>query len=181
MPCKQGRISLFAAKVQNPQHIQTVVKFAAQHNIKLVIKNTGHDFLGRSSAPYSLQILTQGLRNISLVDAFIPTVPEGVTPSKSIRAVTIGAGVQLREVYAYLGSKGAMVVGGSSNTVGIAGGYIQGGGHSILGWLHGMASDNALEFQVVLADVRLFATSYQLGVFSYLILIQYLCYVLFYC
>lgn len=46
-----------------------------------------------------------------------------------------------------------MAVGGSSNTIGVAGGYIQGGGHSFLSWLHGMASDNVLEFQVVLADV----------------------------
>jgi FAD/FMN-containing dehydrogenase len=154
-PCKQGRISLFSVIAQTAEHIQTAVKFAAHHNIKLVIKNTGHDFLGRSSAPHSLQILTHGFKNISVVDGFVPRMPAGTATSEKIKAVTLGAGVQLREMYAYLGSKGLMVVGGASNTVGVAGGYVQGGGHSYLGWMHGMASDNVLEFQVVLADVRL--------------------------
>ncbi|KAJ5991062.1 hypothetical protein N7522_011269 [Penicillium canescens] len=161
-PCKQGRISLFSVIAQTAEHIQAAVKFAAHHNIKLVIRNTGHDFLGRSSAPHSLQIFTHGFKNISVADEFVPKTPAGTAMSEKIKAVTLGAGVQLREMYAYLGSKGLMVVGGASNTVGVAGGYIQGGGHSFLGWMHGMASDNALEFQVVLADGSLvFANAYQ--------------------
>ena len=74
---------------------------------------------------------------------------------ESIKAVTLGAGVQQHEMYSFLGSKGVMVVRGSANTVGVAGRYVQGGGHSYLGWLREMASDNALEFQVVLANVSL--------------------------
>jgi hypothetical protein len=144
---------LFSAEVQTSQHIQAVVKFGAQHNLKLTIKNTGHDFLGRSSAPHSLQIFTHQLRNISVHDSFVPFVPSHIRAPKGVKAVTLGAGVQLRETYEYLSTQGLMVVGGSSNTVGEAGGYIQGGGHSIMGWLHGMASDNPLEFQVVIADV----------------------------
>jgi hypothetical protein len=59
-------------------------------------------------------------------------------------------------MYEYLATQGVMVVGGSSNTVGIAGGYIQGGGHSIMGWIAGLGSDNALEFTLVTASVRPF-------------------------
>jgi hypothetical protein len=44
-------------------------------------------------------------------------------------------------------------VAGFSSTVGAAGGYIQGGGHSILGPWKGLASDHALQFSVVTADV----------------------------
>jgi FAD/FMN-containing dehydrogenase len=91
---------------------------------------------------------------MSVADEFVPKTPDGYAMSEKIKTVTLGAGVQLHEMYAYLGSKGLMAVGGASSTVGAAGGYLQGGGHSFLGWLHGMASDNALEFQVVLADVR---------------------------
>ncbi|KAJ5776175.1 uncharacterized protein N7511_001186 [Penicillium nucicola] len=161
-PCKQGRISLFSIIAQTAEHIQAAVKFAAHHNIKLVVKNTGHDFLGRSSAPHSLQIFTHGFKDISIADQFLPKTSDGTATSENIKTVTLGAGVQLHEMYAYLGSKGLMVTGGASNTVGVAGGYIQGGGHSFLGSLHGMASDNALEFQVVLADGSLvFANSYQ--------------------
>ncbi|OJD28574.1 hypothetical protein ACJ73_00015 [Blastomyces percursus] len=35
-------------------HIQQVVRFAQEQNIRLVIRNTGHDILGRSTAPESL-------------------------------------------------------------------------------------------------------------------------------
>ncbi|KAF7179305.1 hypothetical protein CNMCM7691_008238 [Aspergillus felis] len=58
MPCQQGRISLYSAVVQNARHIQEAVRFAKQHNIRLAIKNSGHDFHGRSAAPNPLQILT---------------------------------------------------------------------------------------------------------------------------
>lgn len=68
-------------------------------------------------------------------------------------AVTLGAGIQLYDMYEWLGEHGIMIVGGSSHGVGVAGGYIQGGGHSLLAAIRGMASDNALEFSVVTADV----------------------------
>ncbi|CAG8585820.1 unnamed protein product, partial [Penicillium salamii] len=161
-PCKQGRIPLLSVKVKEAKHIQEAVKFAAKHNLKLVIKNSGHDFIGRSSAPNSLQIFTHDMKEISIVDEFVPTVPVNTGTPPSTKAVKLGAGVQLHEMYSYLGSKGVMVVAGTANTVGITGGYIQGGGHSLLGWLHGMASDNALEFEVVLADGSLIvANDYQ--------------------
>ena len=159
LPCGQGRIPLYSAAVKTARHIQAVVKFAAKHNVKLAIKNTGHDFLGRSTAPSSLQIFTGNMKEIDLTDSFVPAVPTGTAPPRGVRAVTVDAGVQLGELYEYLGAKGAMVVGGFSRTVGMAGGYIQGGGHSAMGWLYGMASDNALEFQVVLADVWLLIVS----------------------
>ncbi|GES65794.1 hypothetical protein ATEIFO6365_0012018600 [Aspergillus terreus] len=161
-PCAQGRISLYSAVVKTASHIQAVVRFAAKFNIKLVIKNTGHDFLGRSSAPNSLQLFTHNMKDITVVPNFMPTVPDGVTPPPGVNAVTIAPGVQLHEMYKYLGARNLMVVAGSANTVGFAGGYVQGGGHSLLGWLHGMASDNVLEFQVVPADGSLvYANAYQ--------------------
>lgn len=100
-PCEQGRLSLFSAEVQTAQHIQTVVKFAARYNIKLVIRNTGHDFLGRSSAPRSLQILTHFMKDISISDEFVPTVPPGLPPPDGTNAITVSAGVQLREMYTF--------------------------------------------------------------------------------
>ena len=93
------------------------------------------------------------MKNITVIDSFVPSVPSSMTAPSGVKAVTVGAGVQLHEMYAYLGTQGVIVVGGSSNTVGIAGGYIQGGGHSIMGWIAGMASDNALEFKLVSASV----------------------------
>ncbi|KAL5366646.1 hypothetical protein BJX96DRAFT_182881 [Aspergillus floccosus] len=160
--CARGRISLYSAVVETASHIQAVVRFAAKFNIKLVIKNTGHDFLGRSAAPNSLQLFTHNMKDITVVPNFTPSVPDGVIAPPGVEAVTVAPGVQLHEMYKYLGARKRMVVAGSANTVGFAGGYVQGGGHSVLGWLHGMASDNVLEFQVVLADGSLvYANAYQ--------------------
>ena len=153
VPCGQGRVSLYSAEVESAADIQATVEFASKYNIKLAIKNTGHDFLGRSSAPDSLQISTYKMKSVTVVNNFTPSVPAGTNAPPGVKAVTVGAGVQLHDMYAYLGTQGVMVVGGSSNTVGIAGGYIQGGGHSLMGWIAGMASDNALEFTLVTANV----------------------------
>lgn len=67
--------------------------------------------------------------------------------------MTVEAGVSLKELYAAAGARNRTLVAGSSYTVGAAGGFIQGGGHSPIGTWKGMASDNALEFQVVTANV----------------------------
>jgi FAD/FMN-containing dehydrogenase len=124
------------------------------HNLRLVIKNTGHDLLGRSSAPESLQIWTHKLKDMTFIDNFLPEGLDGGMNGYG-PAVTIGAGVQLRELYETVGAKGLLVATGLANTVGAAGGHIQGGGHSPLGTWKGMASDNALEFKVVTSSVGL--------------------------
>ncbi|KAK5998693.1 putative FAD-linked oxidoreductase [Cladobotryum mycophilum] len=145
--CGQGRVSLYSALVEKAEHIQVAVCFARDHNLRLAIKNSGHCFLGRSSAPESLQISTYKMKTIQFVDKFVPAgAPRGVSATS---AVTIGAGVQLNELYTAVGKRNLTVVAGLSHTVGAAGGYIQGGGHSPLGEWKGMASDNALEFKVV--------------------------------
>jgi FAD/FMN-containing dehydrogenase len=151
-PCGQGRISLFSAVVRKPAHIQAAVKFASRHNIRLAIKNTGHCYLGRSSAPESLQILTTNMKNISFVDSFRPQGCGSAAKSEG-PAVTIAAGVFVKDLYRALGEKNLTAVIGLAHTVGAAGGYIQGGGHSPLGWWKGLAADNALEFTVVTAKV----------------------------
>jgi FAD/FMN-containing dehydrogenase len=91
------------------------------------------------------------MKDILFVDDFMPKgAPEGGSEGP---AVTIAAGVALQELYAALGKRGRIAVAGAAHTVGAAGGYIQGGGHSFLGPWKGMASDNALQFTVVTADV----------------------------
>ena len=147
--CGQGRISLYSAVVRKPAHIQAAVRFIKKHNVRLAIKNTGHCYLGRSVAPDSLQILTHNLKGIEFVDDFKPKGCSNDTGYGS--AVTMGAGVQLKELYTTLGERNLTAVLGAAHTVGAAGGYIQGGGHSPLGPWKGMAADNALEFTVVTA------------------------------
>ncbi|KAL4942287.1 hypothetical protein BDV06DRAFT_211952 [Aspergillus oleicola] len=159
-PCGQGRISLYSTVAKSTSDIQETVRFAKGHDLRLVIKNSGHCFLGRSTAPESLQILTNGLKDIEIIDEF---VSEGAPSGQSEGpAVTVAAGVSLQELYRALRDKKRVAVAGVSHTVGVAGGYIQGGGHSPLGPWKGMASDNALQFTVVTADGDLVvANNYQ--------------------
>jgi FAD/FMN-containing dehydrogenase len=92
------------------------------------------------------------MKDIQLSDNFKPA---GAPKHKSEdSAVTIGAGVSLQELYPAAGKQGKTVVVGVSHTVGAAGGYIQGGGHSFLGPWKGMSTDNVLEYTVVTADVH---------------------------
>ncbi|KAL1851550.1 hypothetical protein Plec18167_002752 [Paecilomyces lecythidis] len=158
--CGQGRISLYSVKAQTVAQVQRAVRFANEHDLRVVIKNTGHDFLGRSSAPESLQIMTHSMQNIQVVDDFVPEGAPGNRGEGS--AVTMEAGMQLPKLYRTVALHNRTVVAGSSHTVGAVGGYIQGGGHSPFGAWGGLASDNALEFEVVTANGSIvIANSYQ--------------------
>ncbi|KAJ5422931.1 FAD-binding domain-containing protein, partial [Penicillium cf. griseofulvum] len=155
MNCDQGRISLYSAMVKSVEHIQKSIEFAKDKNLRVAIRNTGHDLAGRSSAPNSFQIFTNGLKDIQYVDNFFPVGALDYNSKSHGPAVTIGAGVLVTELYAAAAAGEYTVVAGISGTVGVAGGLIQGGGISILSPLRGLASDNALQFEVVTADGEL--------------------------
>lgn len=139
--------------VKPVKQIQKVIRFAKKHDLRLAIKNTGHSFLGQSTAPESIQLFTFNMKDITFTDNFIPRNCDHGKGYGS--AVTYGAGVQLRQLYDALASKGLMAVGGYSATVGAAGGFIQGGGHGALSPWKGLAADNVLEFTLVNADVSI--------------------------
>jgi len=68
--------------------------------------------------------------------------------------MTIAAGSQMKEIYAEASRHKVTVVGGFDPNVGI-GGYITGGGHSIISPTYGLASDHLVEVQLVTPDGRL--------------------------
>jgi len=63
-------------------------------------------------------------------------------------AVTAAAGSQMMELYQFTDTYNQTVVGGGGATVSL-GGYVTGGGHSILAPRHGLAADQVLEMEVV--------------------------------
>lgn len=74
----------------------------------------------------------------------------------------MGAGVQGYEAYTAAHARGLLVVGGECPTVGLAGGFTSGGGHSSFSSIYGMAADQALEWEIVTADgIHLIATPTQ--------------------
>nr|L7WR40.1 RecName: Full=FAD-linked oxidoreductase notD'; AltName: Full=Notoamide biosynthesis cluster protein D'; Flags: Precursor [Aspergillus versicolor]AGC83575.1 oxidoreductase [Aspergillus versicolor] len=147
-PCGQGRIPRYSAMVETTEQAQKAIRFARERRLRLVIKNTGHDSGGRSSAVDSFQILTQRLKDISFIEEFTPTLAETRGPS-----VRIGAGVLTKELYAVADEHGYTAMGGECATVGVAGGYIQGGGVSTaLTPMMGLAADLVQEFEVISAE-----------------------------
>ncbi|AEO56743.1 hypothetical protein MYCTH_2125728 [Thermothelomyces thermophilus ATCC 42464] len=113
-PCTLGNYVVYAVEAQSAADIIAAVKFAKQNNIRFVIRNTGHDYLGRSTGAGAL--------------SFREWKGKDYTGS----AVKLGAGVQGFQVLSAALEKKQVVVGGECPTVGIAGGYTQGGGHSAL-------------------------------------------------
>ncbi|KAL3472344.1 FAD-binding domain-containing protein [Aspergillus californicus] len=145
--CKQGRIPLYAVMARSAQDVQAAVRFTRSKNLHVAIRNTGHDGIGRSSGPNSLQINVSRLKEIQFTDEFL--LQGGNEPQGS--AVTVGAGVLGMELLAPARVQGLNVITGTCSSVGAAGGFLQGGVTSLLGPAYGMSSDNALEFNIVTA------------------------------
>ncbi|KAI0469377.1 FAD/FMN-containing isoamyl alcohol oxidase-like protein MreA [Xylaria cf. heliscus] len=141
--CSSGNLAQYALNINGPTDVITGIQFAQGHNIRLTIKNTGHDFLGRSAGASSLALWTHNLKNITFLN-YSSTAYSGP-------AVRIGAGVEYDDLYPVASARGLRVVGGSCPTVGVVGGFTQGGGHGPLGSIYGLAADQVLEWEVVTA------------------------------
>ncbi|KAH8667097.1 FAD/FMN-containing isoamyl alcohol oxidase MreA [Xylariales sp. PMI_506] len=139
--CVIGTYVQYAVNVSNPDHISKTLKFAHEKNIRLVVRNTGHDYLGKSTGAGGLAIWTHNMKAIEKLDwnSYLYSGP----------AIKMGAGIQGFEALAFADAYGLAVITGYCPTVGIAGGYVQGAGHGGLVSKYGLATDNALEFEVV--------------------------------
>ena len=113
-----------AVAARRAADIAAAVDFARDNGQGLVIKGTGHDYLGRSSAPGSLLVWTHHMRDITVHDAFIPAGCGG----PGVPAITVGAGTRWLEAYQAAAGQGRYVQGGGCTSVGAAGGFTQGGG-----------------------------------------------------
>ncbi|KAK7973254.1 hypothetical protein PG988_007388 [Apiospora saccharicola] len=141
-PCTTGTDAVYVINATEVSDIQEGIRFAVKKNIRLVIRNTGHDYLGKSTGAHSLSIWTHNLKSMKLLDHYSSSEYTGP-------AVKLGAGVESLEAYKFADSYGLVVVGGNCPTVAMGGGYIQGGGHGPLASRHGLAADQVLEMEVV--------------------------------
>ncbi|KKY38237.1 putative 6-hydroxy-d-nicotine oxidase [Diaporthe ampelina] len=135
--CVIGSYVQYAVNATGASDYFETLAFAQQRNIRLVIRNTGHDYLGKSTGAGALALWTHHLKDIAVLD-----YSSNAYTGKSMR---VGAGVQASEAQSLANSLGLVVVEGDCPTVGIAGGYTQGGGTSPLGSKFGLAADQVLE------------------------------------
>ncbi|RDB23754.1 hypothetical protein Hypma_009405 [Hypsizygus marmoreus] len=151
VPCEQGSVSVLGVDARNVGDVQAAVKFAGKFRLRLAVKNTGHDYLGRSTARGSFMLWTHHMKNISYEEAF---VPDGAPSGTTHKALTLGAGVQWYDAYDAAQANGRFILGGLSAgaSVGAAGGWVLGGGHSALSARHGLGIDNVIQFTVITAN-----------------------------
>ncbi|KAL4916778.1 hypothetical protein BDW62DRAFT_202440 [Aspergillus aurantiobrunneus] len=150
--CELGPSPVFSVNATEPEELAAGISFAQSNNVRLVVRNTGHDLLGKSAGYGSLQIwmryLRKGIRHQAI---FMPSTPCSKCDWKG-DAFTVVGGYVWDEVYEEAFARDLIVVGGGDPTVSVIGGYIQGGGHSPATRDFGLASDQILEAHVILAD-----------------------------
>lgn len=152
--CLVGSYIQYAVNASSAAEYQKTLAFAQLRNIRLVIRNTGHDYYGKSTGAGALAIWTHHMKDIKFFD-YRSAQYRG-------KAARISAGVQAFEAQAAAHSRGLVVVTGNGPTVGLAGGYTQGGGHGPLSSAFGLAADQVLEWEVVTAiGLHLVATPTQ--------------------
>ncbi|KAI0109862.1 FAD-binding domain-containing protein [Daldinia grandis] len=142
--CSLGNYVTYTVEATNATDYQKVLEFSSLNNTRIVIRNTGHDYNGKSTGAGGLALWTHNIKSKELKQ-YNSTDYSGV-------ALKFGAGVLGSEVFEFADSHGLVVVGGNQPTLGFAGGYIQGGGHGPLVSKYGLAADQVLEWDVVLAS-----------------------------
>ena len=145
MPCRVDDYVQYTINVTQQSDIKAALGFVQDHNIRLVIRNTGHDNLGRSTGHAALGIWLHYVTGAQYQ-------PNYQSARYSGPAVTVMAGESSGNLLAGLTEHGMLAVGGACPTVAVAGGHTTGGGHSPVSSIYGLGADNTLEFEVVIAN-----------------------------
>ncbi|KAK2800327.1 hypothetical protein FQN49_008932, partial [Arthroderma sp. PD_2] len=132
--CVIGTYVQYAVAATSTEDFQKTIAFAKERNLRLVVRNTGHDFHGKSTGAGALAIWTQGIKDITPMDY--------KSDAYTGPAMKIGAGVLGSEAYEVAHDNNVVIIGGACPSVGVVGGYTQGGGHSPLTTKYGMAADH---------------------------------------
>ncbi|KAJ5627011.1 FAD-linked oxidoreductase sor8 [Penicillium herquei] len=151
VPCELGGLQQFAVNVSGIEDVLATVEFVKRYNIRLVIRNTGHDYLGKSTAPGAVALWMHHLKDTEYLD-YTSSYYNG-------SALRLGAGVQGFEAMRAAHGHNKVIVTGNCDSVGVAGGYTQGGGHGQLASYFGLAADQVLEWEIITAAGELLTAS----------------------
>ncbi|KAI9708163.1 MAG: hypothetical protein M1820_004117 [Bogoriella megaspora] len=150
--CQQGALPSYYVQVREPSDVADAFKFASSTKATIAIKNSGHDYNGRSSGPGSLSLWTRKLQNLTYHASFVPSECDG---QAGVSAITTGAGINFDQAYSFANANNATIVGGSGPTVGASGGWLQTAGHGVLSRVYGLGVDRVLQFEIVTPDGQL--------------------------
>ncbi|KAK8081695.1 fad binding domain-containing protein [Apiospora saccharicola] len=150
--CTRGGFPEYVVNATTAKHVQIAVNFARNKGIRLVIKNTGHDFGGRSVGAGSLSVWVHHMIETQYIPSYTTGSGDG-KESYTGMAVRLGTGIEAWEVSNFAAAHGGItVVAPGGNTVGGVGGWVGGGGHSVVSSTFGLGADQVLLLGVVTAD-----------------------------
>jgi len=138
----ENQPALFAV-CETSADVQAAVRSARQHGFPLSVRGGGHDWAGRALCPDGLVVDLGGMRQV-IVD------PRS-------RIATVSGGAKVKDVAAAAGAHGLVAAFGNCGEVGMTG-LTLGGGYGPLNGQYGLAADNLLGAEVVLADGRCVTT-----------------------
>lgn len=127
-------------RARAPRGVQQAIRVARGHGMRLSVLGGGHDWAGRALCDGGLLIDMSRMRQVT-VDA-------------SARVATVGGGATAADVMAAAEPYGLVAAAGNCGGVGMTG-LTLGGGYGPLNGRFGLASDNMLSAEVVLADGRI--------------------------
>lgn len=109
--------------------IVSAAKFASKHHLRLRVRSTGHDYLGRSSGEGSFTISTHRFKSVRVEQEWKPYCsPSLGSKSRKCRkiegqpAIVAGSGLYVEDLFKAAHENNVTVVGGASRTVGATGG-----------------------------------------------------------
>ena len=141
------RRPILFAFCQSARDVQEAVRAARAYGLPLSVRGGGHDWAGRALSHHGLVVDLSRMRQVE-VDA-------------RTQVATVAGGARAIDVIAAAGPHGLAAVTGASGTVGLAG-LLTGGGYGPLLPRFGLALDNLLGAEIVLADGQIvFADSSQ--------------------
>jgi FAD/FMN-containing dehydrogenase len=134
---------------KQPEDVQAAVRAARRYRLPLSVRGGGNDWAGRALCDDGLVIDLTGMRDVA------------VDPRPLV--ATVAGGARAKDVAAAAGAHGLVAAMGNCGTVGMAG-LTLGGGYGPLSGTCGLAADNLLGAEVVLADGRRVTTGPNFGV-----------------
>ena len=134
----ENRPALFAV-CETSADVQAAVRAARHHGLPLSVRGGGHDWAGRALRDDGLVIDLTGMRDVA------------VDPRALV--ATVAGGARAKDLAVAAGVHGLVAALGNCGTVGMAG-LTLGGGYGPLSGTCGLAADNLLGAEIVLADGR---------------------------
>ena len=131
------------ATCETSTDVQAAVRLARRHNLPLSVRGGGHDWTGRAVCSDGLVIDFSRMRQVIL--------------DPHTRVAIVAGGAKLKDVAAAADAHGLVAALGNCGAVGMAG-LTMVGGYGPLNGLYGLAPDNLLGAEVVLADGRCVTT-----------------------